>query len=176
MSETRPAEEPSRKAQAYGEGDATFLACGGEEGIRRLVESFYRVMDTAPEAERIRRMHPSDLRLSIDKLVTFLCGWTNGPKRYAERYGPIRIPQAHRHLDIAEDERDAWLVCMERALEEQSYPEELKHYLRKELFVPAERIRQTVAARKEESGAALRVTKPDSRTADAGKKDAEREG
>lgn len=160
MSDPGEADERSSKARAYGDGDATFQACGGEEGIRRLVESFYRVMDTLPEAQRIRRMHPSDLQLSIDKLVTFLCGWTGGPKRYAERFGPIRIPQAHRHLDIEEGERDAWLVCMERALEEQPLPDDLKRYLLEQLFVPAERIRVTVAGRKDGSGTSLRVASP----------------
>jgi hemoglobin len=134
--------------RAYGDGDATFQACGGEAGILALVEAFYREMDSLPAARRIRKMHPPDLALSIDKLATFLCGWTGGPKRYAERFRPIRIPDVHRHLPIEESERDAWLACMERALDEQPYPKDLKHYLLEQLFVPAERIRQVVLARK----------------------------
>ncbi len=130
--------------RAYGDGDATYQACGGEEGIRRLVETFYGVMDSLPAASRIRALHPTDLQLSIDKLVCFLCGWTGGPKRYAERYGPIRIPQVHSHLPIREPERDAWLACMEIALAEQPYPNELKRYMLDQLFVPAERIRVAI--------------------------------
>ena len=130
--------------RAYGDGDATFQACGGEEGIRRLVETFYGVMDSLPAASRIRALHPTDLQVSIDKLVCFLCGWTGGPKRYAERYGPIKIPQVHSHLPIREPERDAWLACMELALAQQPYPDELKRYLRDQLFVPAERIRVVI--------------------------------
>ena len=126
----------------YGEGDATFQACGGEAGIRRLVESFYAMMDGLPEARRIRRMHPRDLTLAIDKLDCFLCGWTGGPSRYAEIYGPIQIPVFHRRLSIGEAERDAWLACMAHALDEQPYPDTLKRYLLEQLFIPAERIRQ----------------------------------
>ncbi|MDJ0785278.1 MAG: group II truncated hemoglobin [Myxococcota bacterium] len=132
----------------YGNGDATFRACGGETGIRRLVECFYAKMDTLPEAQRIRRMHPADLGLSIDKLACFLCGWTGGPRRYEETYGPIQIPVFHQRLAIGEAERDAWLLCMAHALDLQPYPDELKQYLLRELFVPAERIRQAVAARR----------------------------
>lgn len=132
--------------RAYGDGDATYLACGGEEGIRGLVESFYRIMDSVSFAERIRALHPSDLQLSTDKLVYFLCGWMGGPKLYAERFGPIKIPKAHSHLPIGEAERDAWLLCMEHALAKQPFQDELKKYLLKELFVPAERIRQVVEA------------------------------
>jgi hemoglobin len=146
------AETERHLERAYGDGDATYQACGGEEGIRRLVETFYGVMDSLPAARRIRKLHPADLQLSIDKLVCFLCGWTGGPKRYAERYGPIRIPHAHAHLPVGEAERDAWLLCMEKALAEQPFPEDLKHYLLEQLFVPAERIRTVVQARKDERG------------------------
>lgn len=125
----------------YGEGDATHRALGGVDGIRALVEVFYEEMDRLPEARAIRRMHPSDLTISIDKLARFLSGWTGGPKRYAEKYGSIKIPMAHRHLSVDEPERDAWLLCMERALERLDYPESLRTYLLRELFVPAERIR-----------------------------------
>jgi hemoglobin len=126
---------------AYGDGDATYQACGGEEGILALVETFYAVMDSLPAAREIRALHPTDLQLSIDKLACFLCGWTGGPKRYAERFVPIKIPQVHSHLPIGEAERDAWLACMTLALAEQPYRDELKSYLLEQLFVPAERIR-----------------------------------
>ena len=126
---------------AYGDGDATHRALGGVDGIRDLVEKFYEEMDTLPEAQRIRRMHPKDLTVSIDKLARFLSGWTGGPKLYAEKYGPIKIPMAHKHLSVDAPERDAWLACMERALARCDYPEDLQAYMLRELFVPAERIR-----------------------------------
>ena len=128
----------------YGEGDATYRACGEEAGIRGLVESFYGAMDTLPAATRIRGLHPPDLRESIEKLICFLCGWTGGPKRYAEVYGPIRIPQVHIHLPIGEAERDAWLFCMKEALAEQPFEDSLKEYLLVQLFVPAEKIRTVI--------------------------------
>jgi hemoglobin len=136
--------------RAYGEGDATYQACGGEKGIRQLVETFYGVMDSLPAARRIRAMHPTDLQLSIEKLVCFLCGWTGGPKHYAERFRPIKIPRVHSHLPIGEAERDAWLLCMEHALAEQPFRDDLKRYLLEQLFIPAERIRRVVEAREAE--------------------------
>jgi len=137
---------PVKIDRAFGDGDATFQALGGEPGIRSLVESFYRLMDSMEETKRIRDLHPSDLSESTEKLICFLCGWTGGPKRYAEIYGPMRIPQAHAHLPVGVAERDAWLLCMSRALDEQPYSEELKKYMLKELYRPAERIRAVVAA------------------------------
>lgn len=137
-------------ARAYGDGDGTYQACGGAKGIRQLVEAFYGVMDSLPEAHKIRALHPADLQLSIEKLVCFLCGWTGGPKQYAERFGPIQIPRVHSHLPIGEADRDAWLLCMEHALAEQPFKDDLKRYLLEQLFVPAERIRRVVEAREAE--------------------------
>ncbi|MGB1580523.1 MAG: globin, partial [Nevskiales bacterium] len=77
---------------------------------------------------------------SRDKLARFLCGWMGGPRRYAEKYGPINIPGAHSHLGIGPAERDQWLHCMEEALAMQDYPDSLKQYLAEQLAVPAGRI------------------------------------
>ncbi|MCA9710921.1 MAG: group II truncated hemoglobin [Myxococcales bacterium] len=126
----------------WGEGDASFLAAGGVEGITALVDRFYAHMDALPQARVIRQMHPEDLGPSRDKLARFLCGWLGGPRRYQERYGPIRIPMAHARFPIGEAERDAWLLCMQRALEEQPYDEGFKAYLLRQLAVPAQRIVQ----------------------------------
>ena len=122
----------------YGVKDASFQAAGQEAGVRQLVDAFYHEMDTLPEAKLIRDMHPKDLEESRDKLARFLCGWLGGPKLFQAKYGKIRIPLAHRHLAIGPSERDAWLLCMEHALQKQSYNPLFKKYLLEQLFVPAE--------------------------------------
>ncbi len=125
----------------YGTGDASFQAAGGVAGIRQLVDDFYDLMEGLPEAQEIRAMHPAALTQSRDKLARFLCGWLGGPKLYREKYGPIRIPSAHAHLNIGTKQRDAWLSCMQQALEQQPYAASFKTYLLKQLAVPAERCR-----------------------------------
>jgi hemoglobin len=125
----------------YGQGDASFQAAGGQQGIEKLVDAFYDAMASLPEAAKILAMHPADLTESRDKLSRFLCGWLGGPKRFSEKYGAIRIPFAHAHLAIGPQERDAWLRCMEVALASQPYEPAFKDYLMKQLFVPAERSR-----------------------------------
>jgi len=127
--------------RAYGTGDASFVAAGGYEGIRRLVDAFYEVMDRAPAARRIRDMHPDELEETRDKLTRFLCGWLGGPKLFREKYGSISIPGVHGHLAVGEAERDAWIECMERALEDQPFTDDFKAYLIEQLAIPAERVR-----------------------------------
>lgn len=130
----------------YGEDDTSFKAAGEYPGIAKLVERFYDYMENLPETKHIRNMHPADLTESREKLTRFLCGWLGGPKLFSEKYGPIKIPLAHAHLLIEEKERDAWLNCMKKAVDEQPFAEDFKIYLMEQLFVPAERIR-TVGAR-----------------------------
>lgn len=124
----------------YGQGDASFRAAGGEEGLRRLVDCFYDLMATRVEAAGILAMHPADLEISRDKLTRFLCGWLNGPRRYQEKYGEISIAGSHAHLAIGPADRDAWLSCMRDALAEQPYAESFKVYLLQELSKPAQRV------------------------------------
>jgi len=125
----------------YGTNDASYQAAGQFEGLIKLVDAFYTFMDELPEAKNIRVMHSDDLTLSRDKLARFLSAWTGGPRLYKEKYGAISIPSAHSHLAIGSAERDAWLLCMEKALALQPYEQDFKEYLLKQLSVPAERCR-----------------------------------
>ncbi len=126
----------------YGQQDSTYRAAGEQAGIRKLVDCFYEIMGSDPKYQVIYDWHPQDLEESRDKLALFLCGWMGGPKPFVEKYGPIRIPDAHKHLQVTAIERDLWLDCMDRALHQQDYPVTLVDYLLRQLYIPAERIRQ----------------------------------
>ena len=91
---------------------------GGAEGVRALVDRFYDLMDELPEAADIRAMHPEDLAESREKLYLFLSGWTGGPPLYMQKHGHPRLRARHLPFPIGIAERDAWMLCMTRALEE----------------------------------------------------------
>lgn len=114
---------------------------GGEEGVRRLVDRFYDLMDTAPEAAEIRAMHARSLKVSREKLFLFLTGWMGGPPLYVERYGHPMLRARHLPFPIAGPQRDQWMWCMERALDEQEMPEMLREYLRDRFRGVAEHMR-----------------------------------
>lgn len=124
----------------YGQGDASFQAAGGKQGLRKLVDDFYDVMQHEACAETILKMHPDDLTISRDKLALFLCGWLGGPRLFKQKYGTIHLPVAHKHLMVDADARDAWLHCMSIALAQQDYEESFKAYMLAQLTVPAQRI------------------------------------
>lgn len=113
---------------------------GGEAGVAKLVARFYELMDTLPQATTIRKMHPPRLALAREKLTVFLVGWLGGPKRFAERWGPIRIPAAHARFPIGDTERDQWLLCMDQAVDEMPVSAEFAAYFKEQIRVPANRI------------------------------------
>lgn len=123
--------------------DSSYQAAGLEPGLRKLCTDFYELMDTLPEAQEIRKMHTDDLEIMVDKLTLFLSMWLGGPKTYQEKYHFVGMPVAHQHLVILESHRDAWLLCMDRALDLQPYAKDFKEYLKKQLRFPAEMIYRT---------------------------------
>lgn len=128
--------------QQFGTIDSSYKAAGEEAGVRKLVGEFYHQMETLERGHHIRAMHKEDLHIIKDKLSLFLIGWLGGPRKYSEKYGEISIPMVHQHLQIGEEERDAWLYCMNEALKQQNYSLDFKQYLIEQLAFPAERIRQ----------------------------------
>ncbi len=91
---------------------------GGETGLRALVDRFYDLMDTSPEASKIRAFHAKSLKQSREKLFMFLSGWSGGPQLYIEKFGHPRLRMRHMPFAIGTVERDQWLWCMNKALDE----------------------------------------------------------
>ncbi len=91
---------------------------GGEAVIRPLVDRFYDLMDTEPAAATIRALHQADLTEARNKLFWFLVGWMGGPPLYLQRFGHPRLRARHLPFPIGGRERDEWLWCMFKALDE----------------------------------------------------------
>lgn len=102
---------------------------GGEEAVRHIVDRFCDIMDSAPEAARIRAMHAADLSPMRERLFEFLSGWLGGPPLYFQRPDTKCIVSAHRSFPIGAAERDAWMMCMRRALEDCGVAEDLRQLL-----------------------------------------------
>ncbi len=103
---------------------------GGETGLRSLVNRFYDVMDASPEAAKIRSFHAKSLNQSREKLFMFLSGWSGGPQLYIERFGHPRLRMRHMPFSIGAVERDQWLWCMNKALDESGLDPRVVEYLK----------------------------------------------
>lgn len=124
-------------------GTSHFDLIGGEPGVRRLVDRFYDLMDAAPEAAGIRALHPPTLDTSREKLRLFLTGWLGGPPVYVERFGHPMLRARHLPFAIGDAERDAWVWCMDQALDHPDVPADLGAYLRDRFRAVADHMRNT---------------------------------
>lgn len=122
-----------------------FELLGGEEKgvetIRKLVDTFYDMMDSDEKAAPLRAMHPADLTGSREKLFMFLTGWTGGPQLYIERHGHPMLRARHLPFAIDESARDQWMYCMIKAMHQLGMDETLMKSLAGQLYGVADFMR-----------------------------------
>ncbi|MDD0853454.1 group II truncated hemoglobin [Halobacteriovorax sp. GB3] len=106
-----------------------YLLIGEEKGLNKLVERFYFYMDTLDEAKRCRDLHGQSLEGAKMKLKMFLSGWFGGPQLFMEKYGHPRMRMRHMPFKITTIERDEWLLCMRKAMDDLKLNEEFDGYL-----------------------------------------------
>lgn len=111
---------------------------GGEPVVLQLVDRFYALMDQLPQAAVVRAMHPADLTPAKQRLFMFLSGWLGGPPLYAEAFGHPRLRHAHAGFAIDAAARDAWMACMNQALQELVPDEVLRQQLGAAFFKTAD--------------------------------------
>lgn len=114
---------------------------GGEKGLRSLVNRFYDLVDSSPEARNIRSLHAKSLNQSREKLFMFLSGWSGGPQLYVQRFGHPRLRMRHMPFAIGIVERDEWLWCMNKALDENVLDPRVVEYLKARLAETANFLR-----------------------------------
>ena len=110
-----------------------YEAMGGERAIRNLVERFYFYMDTLPEVEVVRNMHQPSLASAKDKLFKFLSGWLGGPDLFVREFGHPMLRRRHFPFEIGRAERDQWMLCMDKALDEVNMDAGLRESIREAL-------------------------------------------
>jgi len=120
-----------------------FEALGGTDGVRALVDRFYDLVESAPEAATIRPLYRDNFASAREKLALYLTGWTGGPSVYVQRYGHPMLRARHLPFLIGVTERDEWLWCMERALRAHDLPDEVREFLLTKLHPLADHMRNT---------------------------------
>ena len=124
-----------------GTAPSLYKMIGGEMGLRSLVDRFYDLMDSSVEAQDIRKLHAKSLTGSREKLFMFLSGWSGGPQLYVERFGHPRLRMRHLPFAIGSVERDQWLWCMNKALDESGLDPRVVEYLKKHFAETADFMR-----------------------------------
>ncbi|MDH6524057.1 group II truncated hemoglobin [Polynucleobacter sphagniphilus] len=100
------------------EKKSPYEAIGGIDKVDELVDRFYDLMALESGLVELRAMHPPDLSDSREKLKFFLTGWMGGPDVYSPKYGHPMLRARHLPFKIGIKERNQWLVCMYKAMED----------------------------------------------------------
>lgn len=120
-----------------------YARLGGHAAIVQLVDAFYLAMDTEPEATTIRAMHDADLGHTKAVLVKYFSEWLGGPRLFSPERGAPMLRRRHHRFAIDATARDAWMLCMRRALVEACADAGLRAELDEALYKVADFMRNT---------------------------------
>ncbi len=111
--------------------ETPFERFGGAAPVHALVERFYDSMDDSePELAALHPLEDGKVsRASRDRFALFLIGWLGGPQDYVARYGHPRLRMRHGHVPVTLAHRDAWLRCMQVALDDADISADLRTFL-----------------------------------------------
>ena len=123
------------------EKKSLYETIGGIEKIDELVDRFYDLMTLEPDLSELRSMHPQDLSGSREKLKFFLAGWMGGPDIYSPKYGHPMLRARHLPFKIGLRDRNQWLICMYKAMEQCDIEGEVAAQLEESFFNTADWMR-----------------------------------
>lgn len=105
--------------------DTPYEVIGGAEGVRRLVDAFYDVMDHNPDYAALRDMHEPDLGPTRDSLTGFFTVWLGGPREWLEKRGGFCIMSRHAKMNVTKETSRQWMDAMRDAIRQVAVEPEL---------------------------------------------------
>jgi hemoglobin len=124
--------------------DTPYEMIGGREQVLALVEVFYDTMEQhEPALAAVHRTdeHGRISRVTRERFGLFLIAWLGGPQDYMELHGHPRLRMRHAHVPIDIAMRDAWLRCMQTALDTQGVGGQVRTFLDQRLAEVADFLR-----------------------------------
>lgn len=103
---------------------------GEEAGTRNLANTFYDVMESAPEAKDLLAIHPQPMESIRQRFFEYLSGWLGGPPLFETQYGHPRLRARHLPFTVTPQMRDQWMFCMNKALDTTVENKQLREGLR----------------------------------------------
>ena len=117
-----------------------YEAIGGEETIKKIVAAFYTRVAQHPD---LIPLFPDDFTEVARKQTQFLTQFFGGPPLYIQEHGHPMMRKRHLRFPITPTRRDAWLSCMEEALEVADIPEPFRSAMFDRLTLTANHMMNT---------------------------------
>ncbi|WP_416828761.1 globin [Ectobacillus polymachus] len=111
-----------------------FEAMGGERTLSTLVDTFYSYVSQHPDLTPI---FPDDLTETARKQKQFLTQYFGGPALYTTEHGHPMLRGRHLQFEITPKRKEAWLSCMERALDDVGIVGPLREFIWERLRLTA---------------------------------------
>ncbi|NCZ77155.1 MAG: globin [Actinobacteria bacterium] len=107
--------------------ESFYERAGGQKTFNDLTSHFYALVAVNPV---LRPMYPeSDLHGAARRLQLFLEQYWGGPTTYSQERGHPRLRMRHGQFRISKTEHDAWISCMQAAVEVLEIADDLKSEL-----------------------------------------------
>ena len=123
-----PSKESVDPARSATQEQLLYELVGGKEGLRKLVETFYDIVEFEPEGRVLHLLHLRGHGVAHSRIeqFNFLSGFFGGPKLYAQKWGHSNVREMHEHVEIDSEAKDAWLKCMAIAIDRVGLPADVK--------------------------------------------------
>ncbi|MFA9555802.1 globin [Evansella sp. AB-rgal1] len=95
----------------------------GKEKLSSLVDTFYELVAKDPELSLI---FPDDLHETARKQKQFLTQFLGGPPLYTTEHGHPMLRARHMPFTITPSRANAWMLCMNEAMEHTNIKEPLR--------------------------------------------------
>lgn len=112
----------------------------GEAKLTELINAFYTRVGNHPELQSI---FPDDLTETARKQKQFLTQYLGGPQLYTEEHGHPMLRARHLPHEITPSRADAWLSCMNEAMNETGVEGEFRDALYYRLTLTAKHMVNT---------------------------------
>lgn len=117
-----------------------YEAIGGFDTIDRLVTAFYTHVG---KHSKLIPIFPDDLTETARKQRLFLTQFFGGPRVYTEDRGHPMLRKRHLPFPITPERKDAWLECMDKALDETEIEEPYRTAIFEKLTMTAHHMMNT---------------------------------
>ncbi|WP_407271036.1 globin [Radiobacillus sp. PE A8.2] len=125
-----------------------YEAIGGSSKIEELVHAFYSLVAEDPDLHPI---FPDDLTETARKQTQFLTQFFGGPPLYIQEHGHPMLRRRHLNFPITPARKDAWLICMDEALDQVNIEEPYRSIIFERLTMTAHHMMNTTDEQKGES-------------------------
>ena len=93
---------------------------GGERTLKQLIEHFYDLVESLPEAHILRDLHMEGhgFAHTREEQFDFMSGFLGGRQYYLEKHRHMNVREIHAHIPIRTEDAETWLNTWDKALDD----------------------------------------------------------